>query len=61
LEKTHAYNQEMMGPDMIIAGTILLDRGEIFKPATKIYGKAKMPCLRLKSKSLVPRERDSEP
>jgi hypothetical protein len=63
----------MMGPDTIIARTILLDEGKNFKPAAEIYDKAKMgvgagvrvdpliPHLRLKSKSVVLRKRDSRP
>jgi hypothetical protein len=43
VEQTHAYHhQEVMGPDMIIARTILLDEGKNFKPAAEIYDKAKM-------------------
>jgi len=42
---THVYHhQEVMGPDTIIARTVLLgEAGQKFQPGAEIYGKAKMP------------------
>ncbi|KAI9656121.1 MAG: hypothetical protein M1831_004692 [Alyxoria varia] len=40
---SHAYHhQEIMGPDTIVARTVLLDKGKSFQPGAEIYGKAKM-------------------
>jgi hypothetical protein len=41
---THVYHhQTVMGPDTIIARTVLLgEQGKKFEPAAEIYGKAKM-------------------
>jgi hypothetical protein len=65
VEQAHAYHhQEVLGPDKVVARTILLDGGKNFKPRWRGSQSARrllIPCLRLKSKSVAPRKRDSRP